>query len=76
MKVIATGNKGEFALKEGIDFVLSEHGIKFVSKIEAREIRLIFEEPSCPAPCSPSDWKQGGKCDKNGCYRHLNSLTT
>ena len=23
---------------------------------------------SCPISCSPSDWKIGGKCDKNGCY--------
>jgi len=23
---------------------------------------------SCDKPCSPSDWYEGGKCDKNGCY--------
>jgi hypothetical protein len=25
-------------------------------------------EKSCTIPCSPSDWKPGGKCDKKGCY--------
>jgi hypothetical protein len=26
------------------------------------------ENKSCDKSCSPSDWRNGGKCDLNGCY--------
>lgn len=38
-------------------------GDKCVFDIEARFYRVA----SCDAPCSPSDFYVGGKCDKNGC---------
>lgn len=28
---------------------------------------------SCSKPCGPSDFCEGGKCDKNGCYQKTES---
>lgn len=46
------------------EFVLlpAETENALVDEILSRKARTCFE------PCSPSDWKPGGKCDLNGCY--------
>lgn len=39
-----------------------------------QEMRLLYQKGrlinrySCPISCGPGDWREGGKCDKNGCY--------
>lgn len=49
----------------------------FIKKIEITDIELYNEKmeilaaiknKSCMESCTPSDWKKGGRCDKNGCY--------
>jgi len=40
---------------------------KFVWAISFNRI-LPSEKRQCLTPCSPSDWRKGGKCDQNGCY--------
>lgn len=40
---------------------------KFVWAISFNRI-LPSEKRPCLTPCSPSDWRKGGKCDQNGCY--------
>ena len=37
---------------------------------EFKEInpKVLSEKRPCLTPCSPSDWRKGGKCDQNGCY--------
>jgi len=46
------------------EFVLlpAEQENALVDDVFGRVARTCFE------PCSPSDWKPGGKCDVNGCY--------
>ena len=50
-------------LKDKMNSKISE-----LEKIEVKSTLAPVSKRSCLKACSPSDWYEGGKCDKNGCY--------
>jgi len=37
--------------------------------IEAKTILATVKKKSCGKSCSPSDYREGGKCEAMGCYK-------
>lgn len=33
------------------------------------DVEVVRKKKSCSHSCSPGDYKEGGKCDKMGCYK-------
>lgn len=44
--------------------------IRFFDSLDAmqKDIYAREKKDSCRSTCDQSDWKEGGKCDQNGCY--------
>lgn len=63
--------KGKLYGKIGNEFFDTGHTTddydELVSKVKENEGGLL-KVLSCESTCSQSDWKEGGKCDINGCY--------
>jgi len=58
-------------MREKIEQLFEDYRLqqKTLTEVKAEILRLFSViNRSCHKSCSPSDWYEGGKCDKNGCY--------
>lgn len=57
------------ALQHVYDYTEKGHDIRIIRLHEvARRALTNGGGDSCDHACGPSDYHEGGKCDKNGCY--------
>ena len=67
---IKPGTLAKYAAACGVQIVDKREFVLLPAEQENALVDEILSRKSetCFVPCSPSDWKPGGKCDLNGCY--------